>query len=130
MTERAIVPVDPSKRTIVRYPVEGDPWPVITEWALEHRFQPRGPQTPAVKLFQRGMGLLTAPARAQFIHRGSHVEVQAWIHIALFTRIIALFTLPAEVHVRSGGITAALPRRTARKAINELLSRVGAEPIP
>lgn len=127
---RALVPVDPGRRSVVTYSVTGDPWPTIATWAKRHGFNPREPQTGNTKLFQKGSGLFTAPMRAQFSHTNNSVELQAYLHIPLFTRIMALFMLPAEMHVRSGGFRAVLPRSMARKAVNELLAQVGAEPIP
>ncbi|MEO7092922.1 MAG: hypothetical protein ABI175_06710, partial [Polyangiales bacterium] len=72
----------------------------------------------------------TAPMRAQFTHEDGRVEVQAFLKISLLTRIMALFLLPAEMNVRSGGFRAVIPRNMARKAVNELLAQVGAELIP
>lgn len=122
--------VDPNKRSVVTFSMAGDPWPTIATWAQRHKFLPRAPQTGDVKLFQKGSGLWTAPMRAQFTRRGEHVEMQAWVHNPLFARIMALFILPAEMNVRSGGFRAVLPRNIARKAVNELLAQVGAEQIP
>lgn len=126
----ALVPVDPSRRSVVTYSVTGDPWPTIAEWAKQHGFLPRAPQTGTVKLFQKGSGLMTAPMRAQFTHAGDSIEVQAWVHMPLIARIMALFLLPQEMNVRSGGFRAVIPRNIARKAVNVLLAQVGAEPIP
>lgn len=126
---QALVPVDSARRTTVTYAVTGDPWPTIATWAKGHGFNPREPQTGNTKLFQKGSGLFTAPMRAQFTHTANSVEVQAYLHIPLFTRIMALFMLPAEMHIRPGGIRAVLPRSIARKAVNELLAQVGGEPI-
>ena len=122
--------IDPDKRSVVVYNAGGDPWPVIAAWAQKHKFMPRQPQTGHVKLFQRGSGFLTAAMRAQFTQRGDQMEVQAWVPISLFVRICALFMLPAEMHIRSGGFRAVLPRKIARNAVNELLVQVGAQPIP
>lgn len=127
----ALATVDPNKRTVVMFDVGGhDPWPVIAAWAQKHKFLPREPQTGNVKLFQRGSGFWTAAMRAQFTQRGDQVEMQAWLPISLFARIAALFMLPAEMHIRSGGFRAVLPRKIAREAVNELLQQVGAQPIP
>lgn len=128
--EQALVPVDPSRRSVVTYKAAGDPWPVIAAWAQKHKYLPRAPQTGSVKLFQKGSGLWTAPMRAQFTQEGDQIEVQAWVHNPLFARIMALMLLPAEMNVRSGGFRAVIPRNIARKAINELLAQVGAELIP
>ena len=44
--------------------------------------------------------------------------------------ILSLFMLPAEMHIRSGGFRAVLPRKIAREAVNDLLRQVGAQQIP
>lgn len=124
------MPVDPAKRTHVTFQIQGDAWPTIAAWAQRHGFLPREPQTGSVKLFQKGSGLWTAPMRALFAVEGPVVQLQAWVHVPLITRIMALFLLPGEMHIRSGGFRAVLPRSTARKAVNELLAQVGGPPIP
>jgi hypothetical protein len=126
----ALATVDPSKRTVVTFQTSGDPWPVIAAWAKKHKFNPREPQTGNTKLFQKGSGFWTAAMRAQFTQQGQQVELQAWLPISIIARIAALFLLPAEMHIRSGGFKAVLPRKIAREAINDLLQQVGAAPIP
>ena len=129
--QQALVPaVDPKKRTVVNFPINGDPWPVIAAWAQRHRYMPREPQTGNVKLFQKGSGFWTAPMRAQFTQQGQQMELQAWVPVPFIARVFALFLLPAEMNINSGGFRAALPRSMARKAVNELLSQIGAQPIP
>ena len=128
---KALATVDENKRSVVLFNTAGrDVWPVIAAWAQKHKFMPRQPQTGNVKLFQKGSGFWTAAMRAQFTQRGDQIEVQAWVPISLFVRICALFMLPAEMHIRSGGFRAVLPRKIARQAVNELLQQVGAQPIP
>lgn len=126
----ALTTVDQNKRSVVAFPVMGDPWPVIAAWAQKHKFNPREPQTGNVKLFQKGSGFWTAAMRAQFTFDGQNMQVQAWLPISIFARIAALFMLPAEMHIRSGGFRAVLPRKIARTAVNELLAQVGAQQIP
>lgn len=124
-------PIDEDRRTYVSYPVAGDPWPVIAAWAQKHGFHPREPQTGNTKLFQKGSGFWSSAMRAQFSYDGSGtMQLQAWLPISIFARIGALFLLPAEMHIRSGGIRGVLPRKLARNAINALLVEVGAPPIP
>ena len=127
---QALTTVDQNKRSVATFQVAGDPWPTIAAWAQKHRFMPREPQTGSVKLFQKGSGFWTAAMRAQFTQRGDQIELQAWLPISLFARIAALFMLPAEMHIRSGGFKAVLPRKIAREAVNDLLRQVGAQPIP
>jgi hypothetical protein len=124
-------PVNENRRTLVTYQVQGDPWPVIAAWAQRKGFHPREPQTGNVKLFQKGSGFWTAAMRTQFTYDGAGtMQLQAWIPISLFARLGALFLLPSEIHIRSGGFKAVLPRKMARTAVNELLEQVGATPIP
>lgn len=118
-----------SQRSVVTYTTEGDPWPAIATWAQKHQFDRRTPQTDPVKLFEKGSGLWTAPMRVQFTRTGSTIEVQAWVQTPRIVRILSLFLLPAEMNVRSGGYRGSIPRGVARKAVNELLAQVGAEPI-
>ena len=127
----ALTTVDQSKRSVVLFNTGGrDIWPIVAAWAQKHKFMPREPQTGNVKLFQKGSGFWTAAMRAQFTQRGDQVELQAWVPISFFVRLMALFMLPAEMHIRSGGFRAMLPRKLARDAVNELLRQVGATPIP
>jgi hypothetical protein len=113
-------------RSVVTFAIAGDPWPTIGAWAQKHRYLPREPQTGDVKLFQKGSGLWTAPMRAQFTRRGDQMQLQAWVHNPLFARIMALFILPAEMNLESGGFRAVIPRKIARGAVNELLAQLGA----
>jgi hypothetical protein len=122
--------VDPKKRSVVTFQMNGDPWPTIAAWAKQYKFNPREPQTGNVKVFQKGSGFWTAPCRAQFTQNGSTIELQAYLSIGLLARIGALFLLPPEMHINSGGFKAVVPRNSARKAVNVLLQQVGATPIP
>ena len=124
------MPVDPAKRSVVTFAVEGDPWERVTAWAKRHRFHPRS-DSGNTKLFQKGNGLWTSPMRAQFTRIGADkVELQVWVHNLLFSRLLTLFLLPMEMNVRSGGFRAMVPRSIARKAINELLREMKATEIP
>jgi len=115
----------------VTFTVKGDPWPVITAWAKRHSFKPRElpGATEKTKLFQKGTGLFTSPMRAQFTQTGNTVELQAWVHNLLLSRILTLFLLPMEMNIRSGGLRAVVPRTMARRAVNELLREVNATEI-
>lgn len=124
-----LVPVDPARRSVVTFAVKGDPWERITAWAKRHRFHPRS-DSENTKLFQKGNGLWTSPMRAQFTHTDGKVELQAWVHNLLLSRLLTLFLLPMEMNVRSGGFRAMVPRSIARNAINELLREMKATEIP
>ncbi|GEM_PF-7059891 len=126
------------------FAVKGDPWERIGAWAKRHRFHPRSDKSNErssavgdakvddkhTKLFQKGNGLWTSPMKAQFTYKDGKVELQAWVHNLLLSRLLTLFLLPMEMNVRSGGFRAMVPRSIARNAINELLREMKATEIP
>jgi hypothetical protein len=126
---QGLVPVDPSRRSVVTFAVKGDPWERIGAWAKRHKFAPRSEEK-GTKLFQKGTGLFMSPMRAQFTHKDGKVELQAWVHNMLLSRLLTLFLLPMEMNVRSGGFRAMVPRSVARNAVNELLREMNATEIP
>jgi hypothetical protein len=130
VVSQALVPVDPARRSIVTFAVRGDPWEHITAWAKRNGFKPRS-DSGTTKLFQKGTGLWTSPMRAQFtvLEKGK-IELQAWVHNLLLSRVLTLFLLPTEMNVRSGGFRAMVPRSIARRAVNELLREMKATEIP
>jgi hypothetical protein len=47
----------------------------------------------------------------------------------LFVRLMALFMLPKQMSVESGGFRGALPRKIGRQAVNRLLEKLGQTPV-
>jgi hypothetical protein len=130
-TALATQAVNPERRTQVTIPLSADPWPVVIEWARINKFNPRpGNPNPNVREYQRGSGFFQAPTKIEFVVENNVLVVTAWIAINLFARISALFMLPAEMHIRSGGFRAVVPRSSARKLVNQLLTTLQAPPIP
>lgn len=66
----------------------------------------------------------------EFVVENNQLVVTAWIAINLMARIGALFMLPSEMHIRSGGFRAVVPRNSARKLVNQLLVTLQSPPIP
>lgn len=127
----ALATVDPEKRTTVVILSSQDPWPTIFEWARRKGYVPRGEVAAAgAKQFQKGSGILVAPMMLLVAVGGGTVTLQAWIRSNLFVRIMSLFILPPEIHIRSGGFRAVLPRKIARNAVNDLIASLGGQPIP
>ena len=123
--------VNPERRTQVAVPLSADPWPTVIEWARINKFNPRqGAANPNVRQFQRGSGFWAAPTMIEFIVENNQLIITAWIAIGFFARLGALFMLPSEMHIRSGGFRAVVPRNSARKLVNQLLATLQAPPIP
>ncbi|MBL8916024.1 MAG: hypothetical protein JNM17_35320 [Archangium sp.] len=125
-----IVQVDPSKRSTVTGTVNGDPWGTIDAWSKSSGFnliEGGGTQN---RTYQKGSGFLVAPMKAAISVNGSSLTLQAWVAPTFLARLFALFLIPAEMHVNSGGFKMVIPRNMARKPVNELLAQLGVPQIP
>jgi hypothetical protein len=119
-------------RTVRTFPVNGDLFPFIDQWAQANGYWVRASSGPAgpERLYQKGQGFLVAPMMLNVRQENGQVTLQSWVRINLFNRIASLFILPAEMGVESGGFKAILPRKMARDSVNHLLQQIGQPPIP
>ena len=115
-------------RTIRDFSISSDIWPSVDKWAAEASFRLKE-STPTSRLYQRGYGLLTAPMMVGLTQQGGKVRLEAWIAANFLARLGALFLIPAEMGIESGGFKAVVPRNIARGAVNKLLERLGQSPI-
>lgn len=118
-----------AKRTFIEFDYSGDVWPIIESWAKENGYRAKGANG-ATRLFQKGIGFLAAPMMLSAEASSGHVQIQAWVRCNLLVRISALFILPSEMSIESGGMRAALPRKIARTAVNKLLAQFSQPAIP
>ena len=118
-----------AKRTVLDFPFAGELWGAVEPWAKENGYQQKEGDATR-RLYQKGTGLLVAPMMLEMRQNGSQVHLEAWIRCNLFVRIMALFMLPAEMGIESGGFRAVLPRGIARSAVNKLLPQLGQPVIP
>ena len=121
-----------TSRTVRTFPVKGDLWPFVEQWAKANGYWARASSGPAgpERLYQKGQGFWVAPMMVSVRQENGQVTLQAWVRINLFNRIASLGILPAEMSVESGGFKAVLPRKIARDAVNHLLQQIGQPPIP
>jgi hypothetical protein len=129
VTTTAIVPASESKRTTVKIELRGDPWPVINVWGRQTGYLPMT-DIGTSRLYQKGTGFWVAPMMLAAQVDGNVLTLQAWIRGTFIARLFSLFILPAEMHVRSGGFKAVLPRNMARGHVNKLIAALGGPPIP
>jgi hypothetical protein len=116
------------RRTVRDFPYTGDVWPLIESWAAQTGFVELD-KSSIRRLYRKGGGLLMAPAFLEIRHEGGRVALEAWVKADFFLILSVLAGQKPETAIESGGLTAALPRKRAREAINELLSRLGQQPI-
>lgn len=126
----ALTQVDPSKRSTVTGTVSSDPWSVIDAWSKSSGFDLIEGAGTTTRTFQKGSGFLVAPMKAAISVNGTAFTLQAWVAPTFIARLFALFLIPAEMHVNSGGFKMVIPRNMARKPINELLAQLGVPQIP
>ena len=112
------------KRAIIEFASNGDPWPVILEWAQQTKYRPIQ-RTDGAAHFQKGLGFWVAPQNLFVDVQSDKVKLEAWISANLFVRSMSLCILPGEITIESGGFTAALPRKMARSDVNKLLEQLG-----
>src|SRR5262245_3310686 len=129
MTTTAIVPAKDDQRTTVKIELRGDPWPVINNWGKQSGYAPRTGEGQS-RLYQKGTGVWVAPRMLAAQVDGSTLTLQAWIRGTFIARLFSLFILPAEMHIRSGGFKAVIPRNMARGHVNKLIAELGGQPIP
>jgi hypothetical protein len=58
------------------------------------------------------------------------MHMEAYVRTNFFIRMLALFLVPKEMHIESGGIKLMAPRKIARKAVNKLLVKLNQPEIP
>jgi hypothetical protein len=115
-------------RTIRNFDFSGDTRPIVDAWAAENSFRLLDGTSPS-RLFQKGRGFWTAPIKLGISQEGSKVQLEAWVAISFFVRLTALFLLPKQMGVESGGFQGALPRKIGRQAVNRLLEKLAQPPI-
>jgi hypothetical protein len=115
------------KRATREFTSVGDPWPTVDEWAQNQGYT-ADEQSADHREFHKG-GFWTARRKVGVTKAGDTVRVEAWIAASFPARVMALFIVPAEITVASGGMVAALPRKMGRSEVNTLLEKLGQPPI-
>ena len=117
-----------SRRTIVSFSCPKDFWPQVEKWATETGFTLIS-QDSEQRLYRKGHRLLMAPIWVELRREGKKVVLEAWVVADMFLILSALAGKKPEAGIASGGLTAMLPRRRAREAVNILLRRFNQSPI-
>jgi hypothetical protein len=116
-------------RTVRDFQVGFDVAPIVDAWAQSNHYGFRGVAPDGSRNYQRGNGLLTGAMPFTIRQDGPAVHLEAWIHATLAARLCALFLIPTDIGIESGGVKGVLPRSMARSAVNNLLAQLGQPPI-
>ena len=113
-----------SKRTVLDFGIQADPWLTIDSWAQQSGYRLKE-GSGANRLYQKGTGFMVAPMMLLLQQADGQLHLEAWIRGTLLARIGSLFIIPAEMGIESGGFRATIPRGIARSAVNKLLNSLG-----
>jgi len=113
-------------RTTREFTCKSALWPVIDNWAAESGFVLETKEA-ARRIYRKGNRLLMAPAYLEIRQKGSKVTLEAWISADAYLILSLLTGKKPESRIDSGGLTASVPRKRARDAVNRLLAKFGQE---
>ncbi len=116
------------KRTVREFNYRGKLWPLVEAWAAETGFT-LVEEEKARRLYRKGHGWFMAPAMVEIRQKGEQIALTAWIKADYYLVLSLLRGEKPESGIESGGLTAAIPRRRARAAVNGLLKRLGQNPV-
>jgi len=118
-----------ASRTVRDFQVGFDVSTIVDSWANANHYGFRGVAPDGTRNYQRGNGILTGAMPLTIQQSGQHVHLEAWFHANTVARISALFLIPTDMGIESGGVRGALPRSMARQSVNALLAQLGQPPI-
>jgi hypothetical protein len=115
-------------RTTREFTCKTDLWPVIDSWAAETGFVLESKEK-FQRIYRKGNRLLMAPAFLEIRLKGRSVTLEAWVSADFYLILTLLSGKKPESKIESGGLTAVVPRKRARDAVNRLLARFDQAPI-
>lgn len=115
-------------RTIRSFIYHGDLWPLVDAWAAETGFGLLHGET-SRRVYRKGKWFLMAPAFLEIRREQGRVTIETWVKADLFLVLSILKGKKPETGIESGGLTASVPRKRAREAVNLLLRRLNQKPI-
>ncbi len=116
-------------RTEIRFNTNPAQWNIIDQWAADEKYKLQSSST-TERHYQKGTGFLVAPMILHIRQDGGQTVMQGWISANTLVRAFALFLLPPEMGIESGGLKAMLPRKIARNAVNKLMAQLQLPAIP
>ena len=115
-----------SERTTLQFRTTGDVWAIVEQWARENGYKQKE-SVGHEKLYQKQV--LIIPLMLKIRSEGLETNLEAWIRFNLYLRMCLGFILPAETGIDSRAFWGGIAVKIARKAVNDLLARLGQPPI-
>jgi hypothetical protein len=117
-----------AKRAVRDFDMVGDTWATVEGWASRHGYR-MASQAEGRRQYRKGHGLLVASRVVEVSTSGGQIHLEAWVATNILARAAALFIVPAEMTVESGGARGILPRKLGRTEVNDLIQAFGQQPI-
>ncbi len=117
-----------NKRTRVSFIQPQNFWAQVDSWATQTGFV-LVEKSDQGRRYCKGNRLLMAPIMVEFRQEGKKILLETWVVADMFLILSALSGKKPETGIESGGLTAMVPRRRAREAVNILLRHLNQEPI-
>lgn len=117
-----------NKRTTISFRCPHNFWPQVESWAEQTGFVLTEKEIDR-RLYRKGNRLLMAPTMVELRLEEKNVTLEAWVAADMFLILSTLSGKKPEAGIGSGGLTAMLPRRRAREAVNILLQRFNQKTI-
>jgi hypothetical protein len=116
------------RRTVREFNYNAELWPLVDVWAAETGFRLLQSEV-SRRLYRKGRWPLMAPAFLEIRHEKGRVTLETWVNADFFLVLSMLTGKGPESRIESGGLTASVPRKRAREAVNKLLKRLNQKPI-
>jgi hypothetical protein len=117
-----------TSRAVRAFPVAADPWPVVDRWAGSQGYRIIE-QDARHRVYKKGSGFWVAARQVEITAADGGMQVQAYVAANTLARAMALFLIPSEITVESGGVKAVIPRNLGRGEVNALMRDLGQPPI-
>ena len=111
-------------RTTREFIWKADLWPLVEKWAAETGFVLEK-QDGKCRMYRKGNRLLMAPAYLEICQERGRVTLETWVSADFYLLVSLLSGRKPESRIESGGLTAVVPRKRARDAVNRLLAKLG-----
>jgi hypothetical protein len=115
-------------RTVREFSSHADLWALVENWAAENGYNLKIKDRNR-RIYSKGNRLIMAPAHLEIRKQNSRVTLEAWVSADMFLIMSLLKGKKPEAGIESGGMTATIPRKRARIAVNRLLEKLGQGPI-
>ncbi len=115
-------------RTVREFSSPKNLWSQVEAWAAETGFR-LNHQDEARRVYRKGNPLLMSPLWVEIRQEGKRTTLEAWVTADFYLFLSLLSGKKPETAIESGGLTAVIPRRRAREAVNLLLARFGQKAV-